>query len=806
MPAVNATKLVGGSGQPLKARRLKLHHIYFILAFIDLVTVGCTLLLSHQMLAIHNGSVAANQVIAQRIAEVTALSELATQANAPGNDVFDSRDVPKERALRDAAMIRFNAALKTVRVEAAADADPAMRSALARISADMTTMNAEADIIFREFEADQAASAGRHMATMDRKFARLNTSIRGAVQILTARQSAGLLRQMQQAESMRGFEYVIAALIVLIVGCALAYGHRIGVAMKAAEADRASFVHRLEAQVSDRTQDLQAAVARAEQATQAKSDFLANMSHEIRTPMNGIMGMTELLQRSDLTPRQRTFADVILRSSRSLLTIINDILDFSKIMAGKVVLVSHPFSIRTIVADIASLLSIQFDTKGVELITRFQPGMPEECLGDEGRVRQVLLNLIGNAIKFTPEGHILVNVLGAREGQNFEFEIRVEDTGIGIPPDKLDTVFEKFSQIDNSVTRRYEGTGLGLSICRVLIEKMGGSISVESRLGSGSVFRISLSLPIHREAQEPSQLPQDVRGARVLIIDDNEVNRAILEEQMLGWGLIPTVCASGHAGLAALEGALASAQPFQLVITDHQMPEMSGIDTARRIRDLPMESPVPVIMLSSSTSESDLERGRQVGIAAYLLKPAESSQLLSTILNLIADGQVERLRATRLEMTATLAPEPADSLGSLTVKVTGARVLVAEDNPVNQIVISEILRALGHSFTLVENGQDAVTMVGRDPPDMVLMDVSMPLMDGFDATAAIRSQDKLLGRHTTIIGLTANALKGDRDQCLAAGMDDYLSKPVDITDLANMILKWSVPVDQTPEVGFARTA
>ena len=776
-------------------KRLKLHHIYFVLAAIDLITVACTLLLSHQMMSIHTQSVAANQVIAQRIAEVTALSELATRTNAPGNDVFDSRNVPVERARRDAALVQFNRAQDTIQRRAASEGDQELQLGLARINADMATMNAEADRIFQKFAANNADAAGQHMATMDRKFAQLNTSIRGAAQMLTARQSAGLLRQMQQAEAMRGFEWIIAGLIAFIVGCVLVYGHRIGAAMKAAEAQQVTFVQRLENEVASRTRQLQSAVDRAEEGDRAKSDFLANMSHEIRTPMNGIMGMAELLHRSELSPKQRNFAEVIMRSSRSLLTVINDILDFSKVMSGKVVLETKPVSLKAIISDIGSLLSTQIEAKNLEFITRFQPGLPEELIGDEGRIRQILLNLIGNAIKFTNEGHVLVNVLGVRRDDLFELEIRVEDTGIGIPPDKLEDVFEKFSQIDTSSTRSYEGTGLGLSICRMLTEKMGGGVVAESRLGSGSVFRVTMSLPVHREAREPARIPLEIGGARVLIIDDNAVNRIILEEQATSWGLVPVLCASGAEGLVALDQSVIVNTPFQLIILDNQMPRMSGMEAATLIRGNTATGSLPIIMLSSGSSEAELIECDGIGISAHLIKPAQSSLLFNTILEVITDARIETLRGKGSEMAAALLDSHAADATVPVAAEGGLKVLVAEDNHVNQLVIAEILQTMGYGYLIVANGVEAVDSVGAFCPDLILMDVSMPVMNGLDATAAIRALDQDRGRHTTIIGLTANVLKGDREKCLAAGMDDYLSKPIELATLEAAILKWSPQTD-----------
>lgn len=531
--------------------------------------------------------------------------------------------------------------------------------------------------------------------------------------------------------------------------------------------------------------------AAADAASAAKSEFLANMSHEIRTPMNGVMGMAELLARTELTTKQKTFADIILKSGNALITIINDILDFSKIDSGQITLDPQPFDLKAVVEDVASLVATKIDEKNLELIVRFHPNMPEEYIGDDGRIRQILMNLVGNAVKFTEAGHILINVSGSRRGNDAELNIRVEDTGIGIPDDKLDAVFDKFNQIDNSATRKFEGTGLGLAICRMLIEKMDGSIGVESELGCGSTFWFKVRLPVHGAATIKRRLPNDITGSHVLIVDDNEINRAILTEQLESWGMTSLACASAREGLAALNGATNTQSPIDLIIMDFQMPEMDGIEATRRIRANEAHANIPIIMLTSVCNEGDTADYRRIGIQAHLIKPARSSLLFETIVEAISDAQLAKLKdVAHTAPSLNLDELCAEQISEETFESTGVKVLVAEDNEVNQCVISEILNSIGHHHRVAGDGREVIDLLPKYQPDIVLMDVSMPVMNGLEATAEIRRLDAENGGHTLIIGLTANALKGDREKCLNAGMDDYLSKPVDIGRLERCIAKW----------------
>ncbi|MFK0691943.1 response regulator [Mesorhizobium sp. IMUNJ 23033] len=545
---------------------------------------------------------------------------------------------------------------------------------------------------------------------------------------------------------------------------------------------------------------------KAEAADRAKSEFLANMSHEIRTPMNGVLGMAELLAKTDLTSRQKTFTDVIVKSGNALLTIINDILDFSKINAGQLTLDPAPFRLSEAVEDVATLVSARVAEKNLELIVRVDPRLPSFVVGDAGRFRQIITNLLGNAVKFTEKGHVLVDVGGDVVDGVIQLKVRVEDTGIGIPAEKLQNVFEKFAQVDGSSTRRHEGTGLGLAIAARLVDLMGGKIGVESEIGRGSVFWFAVPLPAHQQAARDEIVPVDVTGARVLVIDDNPVNREILLEQLKSWSFDCAAAESGAVGLAFLDRATQLGASVDCIILDYQMPGMNGADVARAIAADSRLAAIPVVLL---TSVDQVDFGKMVidfGIAAYLTKPARSAILLGTVISVIqkARAQVGKARFVREpaapQATPAAAPAftiirgPAIPAPAAPESATAANgpidILIAEDNDVNQLVFGQILSGLGLSYRIAGNGRTAVEMYRALRPKLILMDVSMPEMNGYEATGAIRAIEQQSGSHTPIIGVTAHALKGDREKCIEAGMDDYLPKPVSPDRLGTKIGAW----------------
>ncbi len=546
----------------------------------------------------------------------------------------------------------------------------------------------------------------------------------------------------------------------------------------------------LESRVEERTEELKNATKAAENANVAKSQFLANMSHEIRTPMNGVLGMAEVLKETELNERQMEFVDTIYTSGTSLVTIINDILDFSKIEAGRLELDPSPFDLQSAVEDVAMLLSSRAREKGIELSIRYHPKTPTAIIGDAGRIRQVLTNLVGNAIKFTHEGYVLVDITGSPDADGkVNLCLKIHDTGIGIPNEKLDHIFEEFTQAEGSTTRRFGGTGLGLTISKRLIDAMSGSIIAESTLGEGSTFIIHITMPISDQELAPVDGGKDLSGIRVLIVDDLDVNRSILIEQLSSWGMIPEAVKGGSLALEALNAASKRGEMFDLAILDYHMPQMDGAELTQRIVSDQRYKNIRLIVLSSIDGEASLQKFNEIGVDAYLSKPAKSTLLRRTISKIINDPNNNRTIAP----ASKRAPAPAINEKKTPEQLDEgkAHILVAEDNEINRMVLKCMIETKDRSVFYAENGKVAYDLFRACAFDVVLMDVSMPEMDGVEATKAIRAYEATRDlKQTPIICLTAHALEEDRKRFLEAGMNDYLAKPVKKADIENVLGKY----------------
>ena len=760
------------------AKSPKLYVLYCGLALLQLVCLTIGLLITHRIIETFSAAITENQGWSVRHARFGDLYTLASEVDAPGNAIFDSSDAKGEiirleaannAFLRKAAVLDDD--LKALVKNAFSDD---LRSDLAAIVQAMSRIAENGRSIISLHASGNLKDATNVMSAMDREYANVIGWISHSITDIQDYQKENFDRQNSQVDKLRMIEYFATMVIVSLLLAMSLYGRHLAKLMARAEATR----EKQKAELARQAEELRIVAERAQSASVAKSRFLANMSHEIRTPMNGVLGMTDLLLRSDLSQKQRHFAEMIYQSGTSLLAIINDILDISRIESAKLELESQEFDAWTTVESCVELLAESAQRKGLILNLFMAPDVPAVVIGDSVRLRQILMNLIGNAIKFTSKGEIeLIVEQEGSSGGNAIIKFTVRDTGIGIPAERLASLFKPFQQADSSITRRYGGTGLGLSITRQLVQMMGGDIGMESVPGEGTVVTFSISLPVGR-ARRAASGECDLAGKTILIVDDRQANREILEAHVQDAGGTTDTAITGGSAVDLLRFKHKAGAAYDVAIIDMMLPDMTGFDVLRNVRAATGRIATRFIMLSSGAAPAQSREAKEQGFHSFLMKPILRRDLVAAIKAAIG--------APECDLYARDAREAKT--------VFGAHVLLAEDNPVNLEVARQYLLDLGCRVHAVTDGAAAVTACLEGNFDLVLMDCQMPVLDGLAASEQIREHELKTGtKRKRIVAVTANAFADDRRVCIDAGMDDYMSKPFSPEQLSDMLRKWLAP-------------